>query len=328
MAELSLRAIATDDGPVYEPLPNRQWAMRANLRDMEMRSTANGQSFRVSTNSDGLRTAHERVASEGVRTIVHVGDSTTFGWGVANEHTPAALLETQLRGLIRTQSWRVVNASMPGYSSVQSWLMLREVARLYDPEIVLFQFPYHDQAPSAVPDSRAYDAHGSSGLTWTLAHRSHLYRTVRRGILRVMPPEALQGNPVTPDARSRQQAQQGAALSADQVRVPRTEFASVLDGLCTLAAKDDFRPVVFFSPNLTEIPESYLAEVQARTGEGGCLTYIDVQQHFRAQPNPGSLTIPGDPGHLNETGNLVFAASLLREMLAADVIRRGIATAQ
>jgi lysophospholipase L1-like esterase len=73
---------------------------------------------------------------EGSNTVLCLGDSTTFGWGV-----PAAdIFPTRLESLLNRSSekvWRVVNAGVPAYSSHQLRLRAAQLLPLLRPKVVV-----------------------------------------------------------------------------------------------------------------------------------------------------------------------------------------------
>src|SRR5438876_3754019 len=80
----------------------------------------------LTTNSAGLRGqveyAPERPA--GVRRVIAVGDSFTFGVQVRDDETMPAQLEGALN---RRGRWEVLNLAVPGYGTDQQWLRLQQV---------------------------------------------------------------------------------------------------------------------------------------------------------------------------------------------------------
>jgi lysophospholipase L1-like esterase len=80
-----------------------------------------------SINSDGLR---DREYSSVEKKIFLVGDSNTFGYGVAQEHTFGHLLEERL-------GREVLNLGLIGYRTASSNIMLARVVKEYDPDIIV-----------------------------------------------------------------------------------------------------------------------------------------------------------------------------------------------
>ncbi|OGX13565.1 MAG: hypothetical protein A2351_01520 [Omnitrophica bacterium RIFOXYB12_FULL_50_7] len=87
----------------------------------------------VHTNSAGFRGTREYAIEKpkGVIRIATLGDSFVFGFGVQDDETFPALLETS------NKTREVLNLGVPGYGMDQIYLSYREIARKYHPEIVL-----------------------------------------------------------------------------------------------------------------------------------------------------------------------------------------------
>ena len=94
----------------------------------------------VRTNAAGLRADREfePTPESGVRRVLLVGDSYTWGWSVANEETWAACLERSLPG------WEVLNLGVPGYGVDQAVLAYEEIGAAYAPDVVVLGFFVRD----------------------------------------------------------------------------------------------------------------------------------------------------------------------------------------
>lgn len=91
----------------------------------------------VRTNSAGIRSDREfsRERVPGTPRILFVGDSYTFGDGIANEYTFQTVLEeTYLRG------WEVLNLGVSGYGPDQALLRYETAGTAYRPDVVVFGF--------------------------------------------------------------------------------------------------------------------------------------------------------------------------------------------
>lgn len=136
-AELTLRLLGWPDPGIYAGDINSVWWLRANL-DRELPFPEEGTTFTVQTNALGFRgdpTPHA---------IACVGDSTTFGWGVAVDEAWPARLAQHL-------GQPTLNAGVPGYSSHQG---LHTVARLLaaEPDTVVLAFLVRDAQLGARAD--------------------------------------------------------------------------------------------------------------------------------------------------------------------------------
>lgn len=96
-------------------------------------------------NTDGLRDRQRRVNKPAdVLRIVCLGDSVTFGYGVARAESYPAVLE----GLLTDAGHRVevLNVALPGWSTRQQRIAYEQIARRYKPDMVLLGFCLNDVA--------------------------------------------------------------------------------------------------------------------------------------------------------------------------------------
>ena len=99
----------------------------------------------VTMNALGLRGAEvpEAKAAGEVRVLV-LGDSLTYGQGVADEDTVPARLEDALRASAPDRTWRVVNAGHRGYTLSQSLGLFEELGTRIAPDVVLLLWYWND----------------------------------------------------------------------------------------------------------------------------------------------------------------------------------------
>jgi hypothetical protein len=92
-------------------------------------------------NHEGFRDPErpERKPS-GVRRVAVLGDSMIAAMQVDEEETLVRLLERQLQASVPEVTWEVMNFGISGAGPGQALVVYREVARRYDPDLVLFAF--------------------------------------------------------------------------------------------------------------------------------------------------------------------------------------------
>jgi len=138
--------------------------------------------FHVTTDELGCRgaaVAHPK--PDGVRRMMFLGDSVTFGWGVSDEETFVHLVEEHLseRG-----SWETINTGHMGYDTVQELGAFDEVAAHYEPDAVVLVYVDNDVVPMAqVLAMGATDPQSDPAVS---DEAKHVLRTVER-IGRVRP---------------------------------------------------------------------------------------------------------------------------------------------
>ena len=120
----------------------------------------------VRTNARGLRGPDVPDRREpGELRVVCIGDSVTFGLGLADDRTFPARLEAALRADPRLagRTVRVLNAGVPGYSAVQGERLLRRLADVR-PDVVVAWFGMNDAKPSlGRPDAQLRGDGATSG---------------------------------------------------------------------------------------------------------------------------------------------------------------------
>ena len=99
----------------------------------------------LATNVDGLRDFTRPVETRaGLRRIVILGDSVTYGHGVEAEEAFPHLLEAALRGQGRDVD--VFNMGLPGWSTLQERFAYERIARAYKPSVVVLAVCLNDLA--------------------------------------------------------------------------------------------------------------------------------------------------------------------------------------
>jgi lysophospholipase L1-like esterase len=117
---------------------------RSALLGIEFAPSCSGAIFtwRMRTNELGLRGAPLR--SDGSRRILAVGDSCTFGWAVGEPLSYPVQLERRLARDLPGEHIQVINAGVPGYTSHQGLLYLRERGLALEPELAIVGFGFND----------------------------------------------------------------------------------------------------------------------------------------------------------------------------------------
>jgi len=79
---------------------------------------------------------------DGVKRILFLGDSITFGYALKKEQTFEDIIEQRLRD--RQENYEVINAGIPGYNTVMHYFSLKEKGMKYEPDIIIMQFTIND----------------------------------------------------------------------------------------------------------------------------------------------------------------------------------------
>ncbi len=111
---------------------------------------------RVAINSDGLRDREYPIERGDARRMVFLGDSLTFGWGVASEDTFESLLEAKLDQLHPTE---VLNFGTGNYNTEQSVNLFIDKGLKYDVDEVVLFFFINDAEPTPLRSRWAFLGH-------------------------------------------------------------------------------------------------------------------------------------------------------------------------
>ena len=96
----------------------------------------------VRTNTNGLRSEEPR---EAYPKILVLGDSFTFGWGVAQDETFVSLLERKLKN--EFPQIQLINAGIGNYNTEQEIALGKALLSLVKPDLVIYAFYWNDAEP-------------------------------------------------------------------------------------------------------------------------------------------------------------------------------------
>ncbi|MCC6407073.1 MAG: hypothetical protein IT453_07900 [Planctomycetes bacterium] len=126
--------------PLPEQLP--LMTVRAHpTRGFEMVPSSEHFTYRESVRVNALGLRGEEVGSkaEGERRVLVVGDSTTFGQGVAEDQTLPVWLERELGAPVRA-----INGGVRSYDTAQELALLEELAPRVQPDVVVLAWYFND----------------------------------------------------------------------------------------------------------------------------------------------------------------------------------------
>jgi len=126
---------------------------------------------RVRTNRDGLRGVD---AERAQRTVLCLGDSTTFGWRVAEQATFVAQLEAMLEAATPTgPTWRTLNAGVPGYTSFQVARAADALIERWRPDYVVVNVGNNESWPAPSSDRSLHERRRLVAPLLSLLSHSH-----------------------------------------------------------------------------------------------------------------------------------------------------------
>jgi lysophospholipase L1-like esterase len=97
------------------------------------------------TNTESFRGPdYPPLPGEGVFRIAVTGDSVTMGWGVAEQHAYAAVLETLLNTSGDGLRYEVQNLGLAGINAHEAMERLERAIRAYSPQLLVYGFTIND----------------------------------------------------------------------------------------------------------------------------------------------------------------------------------------
>ncbi len=301
LAELGLRIANT--APLYVPSELAAWRLSPGLRRSQP-GAMGGEQGTVGTNDDGLRTTLGRARRDEVKRVAVLGDSLVFGWGVDDGET---LADGVAAGL--GPGWEVLNAGVPGYSTVQAAWLFEEVVQHYLPDDVVLFLPLHDYSLVVVSDHETLAGGLGSKRTaevW-LARHSRIYAALS-DLLVAPAPAAFQLEAATSDGLTR------------VPRVDDTERTAAVTRLRVATAALGARLWLGVLPTQSEIAfdvppffrhQKWLAE-QRRTWPD--VATVDVRRCCRGR----DLLLDHDLGHYAPKGNQEVGAAIAESLRGVE----------
>jgi len=155
VAELAVRVV------VGVPLRERLPLMRVRANPARGWAMVPGEEHytyqhRVRVNALGLRGPELEARQPGETRILFLGDSLTYGQGVADDETVPVALERALREREPGRAWSVVNAGNRAYGTAQELGLLDELGAEIQPDVVLLGWYWNDV--SERPIAATYEA--------------------------------------------------------------------------------------------------------------------------------------------------------------------------
>lgn len=236
---------------------------------------------------------------EGYR-IICLADSVTVmdqgkGWP---DLLPGMLAEAGV-----TEKIQVFNAGVPGYTSYQGLLYLRQELASWKPDLVTIQFGWNDhwESPSGVPDKliRLPDAR-TMARQKTLA-QIRLYRLLRTLII-------------------------GRSAPNGTLRVDPRDYEANLKAMIDLAASQGARTLLITAPYLDgpwEWADRHREynELTRRTAREMKVTLIDAVPEFRERPELFAREPEADACHFNAEGATIIARAVAKTMREQGWVR-------
>ena len=145
--------------------------------------------WEITSNSDGFRGAVLPAVPlpAGEKLVVCLGDSSTYGWGVAERETFPVRLERYLNAA-GAGRYEVVSLGHPGYTSWQGKILAERLVSLR-PTVVTIAYGPNDSSAAGMTDRELWERDQTlPARAAAVAEHLALYRTMRRAVLAVWNP--------------------------------------------------------------------------------------------------------------------------------------------
>lgn len=295
---------------------SRGWALKPNSDDFTVDKP-------VHINSDGFRDREFELAKPaGTQRIVCVGDSYTYGWGVALEDSFPKQLEKRLSGQRRTE---VLNLGLFGYNADQARLTLEKTGLKYKPDLVIYSFYWDDLLPvrpELLRKEALQESDEGAGVTWWLRHT---LRRSRALFLSVERARALKALVVPPTSRFHRTFQ--ALLAGDNGSVrdlwdeEAREICRMRDDAASVGAK--FAVVVWpiEAQVLRDMPRCTFEQEAKRLCEEAGVPCVSLYEPLRALAQQGIEPYLPYEQHPTPLGYERAVAVMERELRAQGALK-------
>jgi lysophospholipase L1-like esterase len=135
--------------------------------------------FPYRTNAHGLRDRDRPPKPPGVKRVLVIGDSYTWGYAVAEEEAYPQVAERMLAAAGRADI-EVVNGGIPDYNSRQERALLEQLLPVYEPDAVFLAYVVNDAEPSTAMPAHPAETYRHARSWFLTEAADHLNRRVFR----------------------------------------------------------------------------------------------------------------------------------------------------
>ncbi|MEJ2722275.1 MAG: GDSL-type esterase/lipase family protein [bacterium] len=302
--EVGLSLAGYGDLIIYKPDDTLYWRPKPN----QTCHTKVGR-HPVTVNSHGTRGEEfSTVKPPGDFRILCVGDSRTFGWGLADGDTYPAILQDSLRALAGDMPRvEVINAGVNGWSWSQVFAFLRDTGLSYDPDVIVVADAYsytsftEDRDNAFVADMRR--------RVWfkNLLRRSAVYHYFVEYKFRELYHRL--GQLAFPGRRN---TTGDGGVDSSRVDTDEGYYRTYVMRVCELLEQNGVPFILLHLPTEGETsakrPTVWNAKYDAALKYG--VPFVDVTDAFLASKE--KLFLQADPLHQNAAGNRIIAGRLFQ----------------
>lgn len=267
-------------------------------------------------NADGFRDrTYPRAKAEGVTRIVVLGDSVTYGLGVAADQAYPKVVERSLHEL-STRRWEVLNFGIPGYATPQELIYYRQAAQWFQPDVILIGYCMNDIICSSRELPYIMDlkqqARRRPSFIEKLADHSELAYMLRYQVLQ---------NQVKNYIRQQSNDYQAAYGYMNLYHQENYwgQFLANLDDLKALAEEDNVQVVFVLIPLLTELASYPWSDVDMRIRAAVIernLHFIYLLDTLSMHKDLKLRRYPNDYEHLSDYGHKIVGEVIAGYLLS------------
>lgn len=326
--EIVLRLAGYGNLEIYEPDPKLYWRLKPNqdcFTKVDHRP--------VHINALGTRGPEFQMEKPaGTFRILSLGDSRTFGWGLAEEETYSRRLEHLLKefqganiehpmaekppspsdgergnrpqSLSEAKRVEVINAGVNAWSYSQMAVYFRDAGLRFQPDVVML-----GEANLWTQFSEKSDPEFVKKFMWRVRLKNFLRRfAIYHYVVEVQLQEFYQRNrtkfiPVDP--------KQDALFKEQQQSDPDAVFREAIEDLCRTARSHHIQPVLLFLPTLDDLQSTNQSRVlRAKRAVSAALSVPLADLTPDLSPPGKALYLEADPVHLNARGNGIVAQKI------------------
>ncbi len=266
-------------------------------------------------NPDGFRDDITPVEKKpGELRVVALGDSCTFGDGVANWESYSNVLEKLIRLAFPDREVNVLNAGVPGYTTYQIDRYLRTRLLKYKPDVVTAYVGFNDNIPAVRGVSDKDVAGGQSAVLKKIrafAGKLRLYQLVEKfvGSMKKKPePDPNASQPVPND--------EGLDLA---FRVSTDDYKNYLCGIKKLGEQQGFKLVIMTLPHTFD-KEPHRNKNVREAAKDCAIPMLDLWDAMKAEQAKGLELYNSDGGHPNALGHRVIAKNLFYKLQQLGIL--------
>jgi len=141
--EAAARVVGLRPGFFLRPEPGNCLARGTSL-SLEFRPDCAGNLAGTFFRTNGFGLRGDPVRDDGSIRILTVGDSCTWGWGVGQEEAYPAVLQRLLDERHGAGRYQVLNAGVPGYTTYEGLIYLRERGLALKPAVVIADYGFNE----------------------------------------------------------------------------------------------------------------------------------------------------------------------------------------